>query len=106
MRKVLLLCAAVLFPFAANAATVDQVKQCITEVGNPYETGRWDLLASCAAKYDRAKINAQRQELREFLAKNPHYRYPGVALPNGAKRPLDPCWGKTRIYSTKSRNSC
>tara|TARA_X000001382_G_scaffold20908_1_gene12705 strand:- start:123 stop:284 length:162 start_codon:yes stop_codon:yes gene_type:complete len=38
------------------------------------------------------------EELRQFLKENPHYRYPGMALPNGRIKPLDVCWGSDKTY--------
>ena len=55
----------------------------------------------------RAEIRKQKEaDLWEFVQKNPQYRFPGMSIGNGKTRPLDPCWGKARVYSTKSGRSC
>lgn len=40
----------------------------------------------------------QNKATEAFLKANPHYRYPGMALPNGKIGRLSPCWGKDRRY--------
>jgi len=40
------------------------------------------------------------------LKENPHYRYPGMALPNGKIKPLDVCWGYDRTYGTNKERKC
>lgn len=63
------------------------------------ETKTWSDIATCIVT-EKNKIRfAEEDRIWEFLKKNPHYRYPGVALPNGQKRPLDPKWGMPRVYS-------
>lgn len=60
----------------------------------------WNKIASCQSDLLTVKKDLKEKELREFLRKNPHYRYPGVALPAGAQKSLHPCWGKDRKYHT------
>lgn len=63
------------------------------------ETKTWSDIAACIVT-EKNKIRfAEEDRIWEFLKKNPHYRYPGVALPAGQQRPLDPNWGKNRVYS-------
>ena len=62
--------------------------------------------ASCVHEIRQAEYRKKEEEIWEFLKKNPHYRYPGVALPNGEKKPLHPCWGKDRRLSTENGYSC
>ncbi len=62
--------------------------------------------AACASKLRAARNKLELDEIRTFLAANPHYRYPGVALPNGAMRPLDVCWGRNKIYGTHTKYRC
>ena len=37
-------------------------------------------------------------ERLRLLEENPHYKYPGMALPNGKIKPLDVCWGSDKTY--------
>tara|TARA_R100001591_G_scaffold6069_2_gene12464 strand:+ start:1273 stop:1422 length:150 start_codon:yes stop_codon:yes gene_type:complete len=46
------------------------------------------------------------EELRKFLKENPHYKYPGMALPNGKIKPLDVCWGLSKTYGTNKERRC
>jgi hypothetical protein len=62
--------------------------------------------AACASDLRAAKRKLERQEMRDFMDANPHYHYPGMALPDGKIKPLDPCWGKTRLYGTHRKNRC
>jgi len=59
--------------------------------------------ANCALKH-RVGIYLEDNKLTaSFLEANPHFRYPGLALPNGAKGNLDPCWGRNDSYSANGR---
>ena len=83
-------------------------KDCLAKHGYDGINGNTDFMsiASCVHKI-RVEIRKQKEdELWEFMKKNPHYRYPGVALPNGQKKPLHPCWGKDRRISTENSYSC
>jgi len=62
--------------------------------------------AACASDLRAAKRKLELQDMREFLEANPHYHYPGMALPDGKIRPLDACWGKTKLYGTHRKNRC
>lgn len=56
-------------------------------------------IAACVVT-EQNKIRFEEEDrLWAFLQKNPHYRYPGVALPNGAQKSLSPNWGKPRVWS-------
>lgn len=70
-----------------------------SEVAN-LETADWGKIGYCAEQLRAAQRQLDYAELKQFLDENPYYRYPGVALPNGAKNTLDECWGKTRKYHT------
>lgn len=52
----------------------------------------------CISELQAAHRHIKEVELRAFMKANPHYKYPGMALPNGKVRPLDECWGMTRMY--------
>lgn len=58
----------------------------------------WVSASSCISNQRGLANAAYRKKVTEFLAKNPHYRYPGMGLPNGVVGQLDPCWGKNRKY--------
>lgn len=84
----------------SNAIT----KYCIkkyegSEVAN-VQTANWGKIGYCAEELRFAQRQIDYAELQKFLDENPHYRYPGVALPNGRQKALDECWGKTRKYHT------
>lgn len=64
------------------------------------ETADWNKIAACASDLRVAQRQLNYEDLRKFLEKNPHYRYPGAALPNGKIKALDECWGKDRKYHT------
>ena len=59
--------------------------------------------AKCSSELRAAKRHIEDKELNLFLAKYPHYRYPGQALPNNVIKPLDKCWGRNRIYTLNGR---
>ena len=52
----------------------------------------------CISQLQAAQRHIKEEELRAYMKANPQYRYPGMALPNGMVRPLDECWGMTRLY--------
>ena len=52
----------------------------------------------CISQLQAAQRHIKEVELRAYIKANPQYKYPGMALPNGKVRPLDECWGKTRMY--------
>ena len=58
----------------------------------------WTGRAACVQELQHAQRKLEVEELRQFLKENPHYRYPGMALPNGKIKPLDVCWGSDRTY--------
>ena len=63
--------------------------------------------AKCASDLRAQQRKLDNAEYQKHLDDNPHYRYPGMALPNGAIRPLDPCWGQPRVLSTNiNKRSC
>jgi hypothetical protein len=54
------------------------------------ETKTWSNIATCIVT-EKNKIRfAEEDRLWAFVKANPHYRYPGSALPNGKILPLDP----------------
>ena len=55
-------------------------------------------IAACIDSEKNAVFKAEHDRIWEFLKENPHYRYSGMALPAGAKRPLHKCWGMNRRY--------
>ncbi len=58
----------------------------------------WTDRASCAQQLRHIERKQEVEALRKFLKENPHYRYPGMALPNGKIKPLDVCWGSDKTY--------
>ena len=58
----------------------------------------WTGRAACVQELRHAQRKMEVEELREFLKANPHYKYPGMALPNGRIKPLDVCWGSDKTY--------
>ena len=72
-------------------------KYCVAQ--HPYaniQEANWREISGCAADLRYAKKTVDEDELRAFLKKYPHYKYPGQALPNFVVKPLDRCWGKNR----------
>ena len=66
----------------------------------------WTSRSACAAELRHAKRKMEVEELRKFLKENPHYKYPGMALPNGKIKPLDVCWGLSKTYGTNKERRC
>ena len=58
----------------------------------------WTARAACVQELRHAQRKLEVEELRQFLKENPHYKYPGMALPNGKIKPLDVCWGSDKTY--------
>ena len=58
----------------------------------------WTDRAACVQELRHAERKLEVETLRQFLKENPHYRYPGMALPNGKIKPLDVCWGSDKTY--------
>ena len=83
-------------------------KHCMEKYGYHGLNGGTDFssIGACITEI-RAEIRKQKEtELWEFIKKNPQYRFPGVSIGNGQTRPVDPCWGKARTYSTSSGRTC
>ena len=83
-------------------------KHCMEKYGYHGLNGGTDFssIGACITEI-RGEIRKQKEaELWEFVKKNPQYRFPGVSIGNGQTRPLDPCWGKARTYSTSSGRTC
>jgi len=57
-------------------------------------------VSACASELRYVETQLKRDNLAKFLENNPHYRYPGLGLPNNVIGKLDECWGKTRTYGT------
>jgi len=51
----------------------------------------WNKAASCQSNYIAAQVKREREELREFLRKNPRYRFPGQSW--------NKCFGKPREFA-------
>lgn len=92
MSKIISL-AGFIFIAASSIAQADNsiIKQC--QVKHNYnglnETTTWSDIATCIVT-EKNKIRfAEEDRLWEFVKKNPHYRYPGSALPNGQILPLE-----------------
>ena len=96
--------------FATPAMAVDNtiIRDCQAKhnYNGLNETTTWGDIASCIVTEKNKVRYAEEDRIWEFLKKNPHYRYPGVALPAGAKRPLDVCWGQSRTYGTSKESNC
>ena len=58
----------------------------------------WTGRAAGVQELRHAERKLEVERLRQFLKENPHYRYPGMALPNGKIKPLDVCWGSDKTY--------
>ena len=58
----------------------------------------WTDRASCVQELRHVQRKMEVERLRQFLKDNPHYKYPGMALPNGRIKPLDVCWGSDKTY--------
>ena len=58
----------------------------------------WTGRAACVQELRHAQRKLEVERLRQFLKENPHYKYPGMALPNGKIKPLDVCWGSDKTY--------
>ena len=58
----------------------------------------WTDRAACGQQLRQIERELEVEALRKFLKENPHYRYPGMALPNGKIKPLDVCWGSDKTY--------
>lgn len=57
----------------------------------------------CALDHRQTLYLEENKLTASFLEANPHFRYPGLALPNGAKGNLNPCWGRNRNYTADGR---
>ena len=93
---------AVLFSTSAMAVDNTPVYECKDKFGyiGLQETKTYSDIATCIDKARNAILEKEHDRLWNFLQKNPHYRYSGVALPAGQKKPLHPCWGKDRKNGT------
>jgi len=66
-----------------------------------FDTFNFRQAASCFHAKKVTMYIRETAELNEFLKDHPHYRYPGVALPNGVIGQLDKCWGQNTSYTTR-----
>ena len=66
----------------------------------------WTGRAACVQELQHAQRKLEVERLRQFLKDNPHYKYPGMALPNGKIKPLDVCWGSAKTYGTNKERRC
>ena len=84
----------------------DIAKQCLLAYGYDYNAPVEErfldfdfTMASYCASQSRVELYIQdNKNTKEFLEKNPHFRYPG-----GSHNNVSPCWGKNRTYSTNGR---
>ncbi len=91
----------VLLEIVANMDNNAITRYCLSR--QPYENvqmANWREISHCAADLRYAQKTIDEDELRGFLKKYPHYKYPGRALPNFVVKPLDKCWGKDRKNGT------
>ena len=66
----------------------------------------WTGRAACVQELRQTQRKMEVERLRQFLKENPHYKYPGMALPNGRIKPLDVCWGSDKTYGTSKERRC
>lgn len=66
------------------------------------ETRTWSDIATCIVTAKNKIRRAEEDRLWQFVQDNPHYRYPGIALPNGEKAPFDPNHFSAKRWSLKS----
>lgn len=67
------------------------------------EEPNWNSVATCQSRLLQAQTKVKDKEMADFLIQNPHYRYPGQALPNGRIKPKDRCWGRNRVHTLGGR---
>lgn len=78
------------------------IKSCQTQYNynGLNETKTWSDIATCIVTAKNKIRFAEEDRLWEFVKANPHYRYPGIALPAGQKKP-DPNWGYGKRWRVK-----
>lgn len=93
---------AVFFSTSALAVDNSSVYMCRDKHGyiGLQETKTYSAIAACIDSARNAVLQKEHDRLWNFLKKNPHYRYSGVALPAGQKKPLHSCWGKDKKDGT------
>ena len=80
------------------------IKDCLSQYEysiEKFDTFDFNAAASCFHKRKAVLYIRENEELTAFLDAYPQYRYPGLALPNGATRQLDKCWGQNTSYTTR-----
>jgi hypothetical protein len=99
MRRIQML--EVLLAIAATQADDNAItKYCMSKFEH------WTDRAACGQQLRQIERELEVEALRKFLKENPHYRYPGMALPNGKIKPLDVCWGSDKTYGTSKERRC
>lgn len=81
-----------LVELAAELNKNEIVKYCMSKHDDYGKAGQ------CITQLDAAQRHIEEERLWQYMQEHPQYRYSGMALPNNAVRPLDECWGKTRLY--------
>ena len=65
-----------------------KIKECLQETGDSFETFNFTEASYCYNRWKNGEIKKELTELRDFLAANPRYRFPGQSQ--------NKCWGKPR----------
>jgi|TARA_B100001094_G_scaffold222478_1_gene216545 hypothetical protein len=65
-----------------------KIKECLQETGDSFETYNFTEASYCYNRWKSGEIKKELTELRDFLAANPRYRFPGQSQ--------NRCWGKPR----------
>jgi hypothetical protein len=65
-----------------------KIKECLQETGDSFETYNFTEASYCYNRWKSGKVKKELTELRDFLAANPRYRFPGQSM--------NRCWGKPR----------
>jgi hypothetical protein len=86
----------------AFAADNSIIKKCQVEYNynGLNETKTWSDIATCIVTAKNKIRFAEEDRIWEFVKANPHYRYPGIALPAGQQK-LDPSWGLGKRWRVK-----
>lgn len=79
------------------------IKDCLSHYNytiENFDTFDFNAAASCFHKRKAVLYIRENEELTAFLDAYPQYRYPGLALPNGARGSVDRCWGQNKGHLT------
>tara|TARA_B100000900_G_C20594402_1_gene722829 strand:+ start:1355 stop:1684 length:330 start_codon:yes stop_codon:yes gene_type:complete len=103
MKKYFLASLLLAFPaFAEPDNSIVKACQAKHNYNGLNETKTWSDIATCIVSEKNKIIRAEEDRLWQFVLDNPHYRYPGIALPNGEKAPFDPNHFAPKRWSLKS----